>query len=151
DEVSLPGVLVGLGVALAGGPVSPRDAALGALAGGGILWLVAWGYERFTGVEGLGLGDVKLLAMIGAFVGWPPIPRILRVASVTGSMVGGGVMLTGGAGRAGRRVRRRLGLRALVPFAQRAARRTAIPFGPFLALGAMLALYAPAIVTPWPL
>ncbi len=146
DEVSLPGILVGLGVALLGGPVSPWDAALGALFGGGILWAVAWGYERFTGIEGLGLGDVKLLAMMGTFLGWQAIPGILLIASITGSLAGVGVMLARGASHAGRRVRRRLGVRALAPFVQRAARRTAIPFGPFLAFGALLALYAPPLV-----
>jgi len=150
DEVSLPGILVGLGVALAGGPVTPVDAVAGVLAGGGILWAVAWGYERLTGVEGLGFGDVKLLAMMGAFLGWQAIPGILLIASITGSMAGVVVMLGSGASRAGRRVRRRLGVRALVPFVQRAARRTAIPFGPFLALGALLALYARDVLFLWP-
>src|SRR5262245_14116275 len=54
DEVSLPGILIGLAIALLGGPVTPLDAVLGVLLGGGILWVVAWGYERLTGVEGLG-------------------------------------------------------------------------------------------------
>src|SRR5262245_1471326 len=141
DEVSLPGILIGFGLAFIGGPVTPLDSVLGAVIGGGILWAVAWGYERSTGVEGLGFGDVKLLAMIGAFLGWQSIPAILIVASVTGSLAGIGVMLASGASRAGKRVRRKLGVRALGPFVQRAARRTAIPFGPFLALGAVLALY----------
>ena len=148
DEVSLPGILVGLGVALLGGPVTPLDAVIGVLLGGGILWVVAWGYERLTGVEGLGFGDVKLLAMMGAFLGWQAIPGILLIASITGSLAGVAVMLTSGVSRAGRRVRRHLGVRALGPFVQRAARRTAIPFGPFLALGAVLALYAPRLL-PW--
>ena len=110
DEVSLPGILVGLALAFtAGGRPSPLDAALGAALGGGVLWLVAWSYQRFTGLEGMGLGDVKLLAMIGAFLGWQAIPAVLVIASITGSLAGFGVML-GTRGRArGRRVRRRLG------------------------------------------
>jgi len=146
DEVSLPGILVGLALAFtAGGRPSPLDAALGAALGGGVLWLVAWSYQRFTGLEGMGLGDVKLLAMIGAFLGWQAIPAVLVIASVTGSLAGFGVML-GARGRArGRRVRRRLGRRALLPFLRRAARRTEIPFGPFLALGAVLVLFLPAL------
>jgi leader peptidase (prepilin peptidase)/N-methyltransferase len=149
DEVSLPGIAVGIAVAFLPGGVTPEDAVLGALLGGGILWSVAWGYKRATGVEGMGLGDVKLLAMIGAFLGWQAVPTVLVVASLAGSVAGLGVMLVRGASRAGRRVARKLGLRALAPFAQRAARRTEIPFGPFLALGAVLALYVPALVSFW--
>jgi leader peptidase (prepilin peptidase) / N-methyltransferase len=146
DEVSLPGIAVGLATSFVAGGVGPIDAALGALLGGGLLWAVAWGYERLAGIEGMGLGDVKLLAMIGAFVGWQAIPGILVVASITGSIAGIGVMLNAGASAAGRRVVRRFGARALPTFMRRRARRTAIPFGPFLALGAAVALYAPSVV-----
>src|SRR2546427_261535 len=59
DEVSLPGIAVGVAASFLPGPPEPVDALIGALAGGGVLWAVAWGYERFTGVEGMGLGDVK--------------------------------------------------------------------------------------------
>src|SRR5581483_9617213 len=111
DEVSLPGILVGLAVAFLPGGVTPASAVVGAALGGGVLWVVAWVYERATGVEGMGLGDVNMLAR--------------------------------GSGGKGRRVRRRLGLRALPAFMQRAARRTEIPFGPFLALGALVVLYVP--------
>ncbi len=149
DEVSLPGIAVGLGVSFLDGAVSPLDAAAGAALGGGVLWVVAWGYERLTGVEGMGYGDVKLLAMIGAFVGWQAIPAVLVIASLTGSVAGLVVMLAHGRSRAARRVTARLGLRALAPYVQRAARRTEIPFGPFLALGAVLALYTPWITAPW--
>jgi len=146
DEVSLPGILVGLAVAFLPGGVTPASAVVGAALGGGVLWVVAWVYERATGVEGMGLGDVKLLAMIGAFLGWRSIPAVLVIASITGSLAGAGVMLARGSGGKGRRVRRRLGLRALPAFMQRAARRTEIPFGPFLALGALVVLYVPAVV-----
>jgi leader peptidase (prepilin peptidase) / N-methyltransferase len=141
DEVSLPGIAVGCAASFLPGGVEPLDAVIGAVVGGGILLAVAWTYEHFTGIEGMGFGDVKLLAMIGAFLGWQAIPAVLVVASVTGSLAGLAVMLRRGASRAGRRVASRLGARALLPFAQRAARRTEIPFGPFLALGALLALY----------
>ena len=70
---------------------------------------------------------------------------VLVVASVTGSLVGVGVILSAGGRRARQRVVRRLGRRALLPFMRRAARRTELPFGPFLAAGALLALYAPAL------
>src|SRR5881398_2767040 len=149
DEVSLPGVVVGLASAFLPGRVASLDALLGVLIGGGVLWTVAWGYERWTGVEGMGYGDVKLLAMIGAFLGWQAVPAVLVVASLTGSLAGMTLIAVRGGGRGGRRVVRRLGPRALLPFARRAARRTAIPFGPFLALGAMLALYLPDLTMPW--
>jgi leader peptidase (prepilin peptidase)/N-methyltransferase len=146
DEVSLPGIVAGLGASFLPGWIGPAAALGGVVLGGGILWALAWGYERVTGIEGMGLGDVKLLAMIGAFLGWQAIPAVLVIASIAGSLAGVVVMMTQGGGRAGRRVARRLGLLAVLPFVQRAARRTAIPFGPFLALGAVLALYCPALI-----
>jgi leader peptidase (prepilin peptidase)/N-methyltransferase len=149
DEVSLPGVAVGLAAAFLPGGITPWDAAMGGLVGGGILWAVAWGYERLRGIEGMGLGDVKLLAMIGAFVGWRAIPGVLIVASIVGSLVGGVVVIVRALGRPGQRVRHRFGTRALLPFVRRALRHTAIPFGPFLALGSLLGLYWPDVL-PWP-
>ena len=145
DEVSLPGIAVGLGAAFLPGGVSPLDALAGAVLGGGVLWAVAWTYEHATGIEGMGLGDVKLLAMIGAFLGWQAIPVVLVVASFTGSLVGLALIFTRRGRRRLRRAARRLGPRAVLPFVRRAARRTEIPFGPFLALGAVLALYHPAV------
>jgi leader peptidase (prepilin peptidase)/N-methyltransferase len=143
DEISLPGILIGLGLSFLPDGIDPLDALIGVLVGGGLLWAVAWTYERLTGVEGMGLGDVKLLAMIGAFLGWQAIPTVLVISSVTGSLAGLAVMAAQGGSRRGRRVVRRLGVRALPRYAQRAARRTEIPFGPFLALGALFALYFP--------
>lgn len=149
DEVSLPGILIGLGLSLLPGGLGLANAAFGAILGGGILWAVAWSYERTTGTEGMGFGDVKLLAMIGAFLGWQAIPAILVVASLSGSVAGVLVIFTARGRATARRVVRRLGPRALVPHLRRAARRTAIPFGPFLALGAVVALYIPEITLPW--
>ena len=148
DEVSLPGIVVGLAASFLEGPPTPIDALLGVALGGGALWLVAWGYERATGTEGMGLGDVKLLAMIGAFLGWRAIPAVLVISSLTGSVVGLGVIAVRGAPVA-RRIVRRLGPLALVPFLRRASRRTELPFGPYLALGALIALYMPGASLPW--
>src|SRR5213596_1123198 len=128
--------------------VGPLDALAGAVLGGGVLWAVAWSYEHLTGVEGMGFGDVKLLAMIGAFLGWQAIPAVLVVASLTGSLAGIAVLFTRRGRRRMRRVARRLGAGAVLPFVRRAARRTEIPFGPFLALGALLALYHPSVTLP---
>ncbi|MEZ4577068.1 MAG: A24 family peptidase [Desulfobacterales bacterium] len=58
--------------------VSLKDAAIRALMGGGILFLVAWGYYFFTGKEGMGGGDIKLLAMISAFTGWRGVFHHIR-------------------------------------------------------------------------
>ena len=145
DEVSLPGIVVGLAASVATGAPTPLEALLGAALGGGILWAVAWSYEHLTGVEGMGLGDVKLLAMIGAFLGWRALPTVLVVSSLVGSL-GGALLIATREARALRRAVRRLGLSAAAPFVRRAARRTEIPFGPFLALGAMVALYSPRLL-----
>src|SRR5215475_5819259 len=84
DVISLPGILIGLAVSLlVPGGVGVWDAAAGACLGGGLLWAVAVAYQRAAGIEGLGLGDVKLLAMIGAFLGWQRIPAVLLIASLT--------------------------------------------------------------------
>jgi leader peptidase (prepilin peptidase)/N-methyltransferase len=97
----------------------------------------------------MGFGDVELLAMIGAFLGWQAIPVVLVVASIAGGLAGVAVLLLRGERRASRRVVQRLGLRALLPHLRRRARRTEIPFGPFLALGALVALYVPDTTLPW--
>jgi len=149
DEVSLPGILVGLAASLLPEGIGLANAAMGAALGGGILWLVAWSYERSTGLEGMGLGDVKLLAMMGAFLGWQAIPIILIIASIAGSLAGVLVIFGARGRREIARVRASLGWPAVLPFIRRAARRTAIPFGPFLALGAVLALYVPSLLVPW--
>ena len=86
-----------------------------------------------------------LLAMIGAFLGWQSIPAVLFIASISGSL-GGVAILLGPRGRArARRVLASLGPAALV----RHFRRTPLPFGPFLALGAVTALYVPDLALPW--
>jgi leader peptidase (prepilin peptidase)/N-methyltransferase len=148
DEVSLPGIVVGLGVSLLPGGIGLRNAALGALVGGGILFLVAWGYERMTGREGMGYGDVKLLAMIGAFLGWQAIPAVIIVASLTGSVAGLLAMFDGRSRRRVRRIQTHFGPLAVLVSLRRASRRTEIPFGPFLALGALVALYVPGLFLP---
>jgi len=127
DAISLPGILAGVLFSLIARYLvdepsdiipSPLSALLGVLAGGGFLFAVAWIYERLTGLEGMGGGDIKLLAMIGAFLGWPSIPFTIFLASLTGSVIGLGVMLVTGAGR-----------------------RLALPFAPFLCVGAAVHLF----------
>lgn len=118
DVISLPGIAIGLAFSLVSPLVTPRDALLGVLAGGGTLLAVAWTYQKLRGVEGMGGGDIKLLAMIGAFLGWQSIFVTLFVGSVIGSIIGVVVMLYEGADT-----------------------KLAIPFGPFLAGGALVYLF----------
>jgi leader peptidase (prepilin peptidase) / N-methyltransferase len=126
DVISLPGIVIGLVFSVVGRFLiadphaivpSPLSALLGVLVGGGFLLALAWAYETFTGVEGMGGGDIKLLAMIGAFLGWTSIPFTLFFASLVGSVVGLAFMIGKGVGR-----------------------RFALPFAPFLCLGALLYL-----------
>src|SRR4029453_7971100 len=98
----------------------------GILLGGGVLWGVAEVYHRLTGREGMGGGDIKLLAMIGAFLGWQAVPVTLMIASLAGTAVGVALIVV-----------------------QRGDRRTAIPFGPFLAVGAICALFWGDALIAW--
>lgn len=127
DVISLPGIVIGLLFSVIGhylirDPLhvvpTPLSAFIGVLVGGGFLLAVAWIYEKFTGVEGMGGGDIKLLAMIGAFLGWPSIPLTLFFSSLGGSVVGLTIMLAKGVDR-----------------------RYALPFAPFLCLGALVYLF----------
>ncbi|GIW46057.1 MAG: type 4 prepilin-like proteins leader peptide-processing enzyme [Candidatus Binatia bacterium] len=126
DVVSLPGIGIGLATALAGWGPSLLDRVVGVLLGGGLLWAVAVFYEWVRNQEGMGGGDIKLLAMIGAFLGWRGVLVTLLVGSLTGALVGGG----------------RIALRRADP-------GVPIPFGPFLALGAVVALYWGEAVMAW--
>jgi leader peptidase (prepilin peptidase) / N-methyltransferase len=127
DVISLPGIVIGLLFSVIGRFVlndpyelvpSPWSSILGILIGGGVLLTLAWAYEAFTGVEGMGGGDIKLLAMIGAFLGWPSVPVTLFFSSLGGSVIGLTAMVIKGVGR-----------------------KYALPFAPFLCLGALLYLF----------
>ena len=87
NVITLPGVGVGLAASLALEP-GWRDALIGVVIGAGLLLLIAESYYRIRGEEGLGMGDVKMLAMIGAFLGWQLMLVTLLFASVVGSLVG---------------------------------------------------------------
>jgi leader peptidase (prepilin peptidase) / N-methyltransferase len=92
NEITVPGIVVGIACSLLA-PPGWRDSLIGAVAGGGALWAVAWGYERIRGHEGLGFGDVKMLAMIGAFLGWRLMLLTLVSASVLGSLTAAALLL----------------------------------------------------------
>ncbi|HEY3490988.1 MAG TPA: prepilin peptidase [Candidatus Deferrimicrobiaceae bacterium] len=123
DEFSLGGLAAGLALSFlpAGGTGLPgwEGSFGGGLLGGGILYATAWGYERATSREGMGGGDIKLIAMIGAFIGWRGALLTIFGASIAG--VAGGMIAM------------RKGEEGL---------KTAIPFGPYLCLAALVSRYA---------
>lgn len=138
DSLSLPLPLLGLGLAVAVGPlrgVSWQSAGAGALLGGGGLLAVQWGYALLTKREGLGTGDVKLLAGIGAFLGPLSLPAVLLLSAVQGLLFVGGWSLVGRGKLAEER-----GLESV--------RHLALPFGPFLAVAAVQWLLLHRLVTP---
>jgi len=124
NVITLPALCGGLAASLVL-PPGIRDALIGALVGGGILFLIAEVYFRLRKEEGMGMGDVKMLAMIGAFLGWKLTILTLILASVGGSLAG-----------------------IVILIAQRGNLKAAIPFGTFLAAGALFAsLYGDPLVT----
>lgn len=126
DRITLPGIIVGLGGALLNPERDFTSAFLGALMGGGFLWLIAYLYFVWRKAEGMGGGDIKLLAWIGAVLGWKSIPFVILSASIVGSLVG--VLLL---------IRRDHGLKSV------------IPFGPYLSLGAILYLFGGEAIGAW--
>ncbi|MBW6510471.1 MAG: prepilin peptidase [Desulfuromonadales bacterium] len=126
DVISLPGILVGFAGSFFVPWVTWYSSIIGILLGGGSLLAVAWGYEKLTGREGMGGGDIKLLAMFGAFLGWQAVFPVIFLASLAGTLVG-------------------------VPFmlAQKGDTRLAIPFGPFLAVAAMIYLFWGQMLIGW--
>jgi leader peptidase (prepilin peptidase)/N-methyltransferase len=125
NVITLPGIAVGL-VSSAVLPPGLVDALIGAVAGGGVLWLVGEAYYRYSGHEGMGGGDVKMLAMIGAFLGWKLVLLTLVFSSLAGSLVGGVVIA-----------------------AKRGDMKYALPYGTFLALGALVASLAGNRILDW--
>ena len=97
--------------------LSPSDALVGAAAGYLSLWSVYWAFKLLTGKEGMGYGDFKLLAVIGACVGWLKLPMVILLSSAVGAIIGLGLMLIGKAERGSR-----------------------IPFGPYIAIAGWIAM-----------
>lgn len=115
NVITLPGVAIGLAASLFVDP-GWRSALIGTLVGGGLLWVVSEAYFRIRGVDGLGFGDVKMLAMIGAFLGWQLTIVTLFGASLAGAALGLALIASG-----------------------RGTLQLKLPFGSFLAVGAVLA------------
>ena len=114
DEISLSGIVIGFVLSFFLQGHSWLNSILGILLGGGSLLFVAYAYQWLTGKEGMGGGDIKLLAMMGAFLGWKSIPFIILASSLVGSVIGISMMLF-----------------------QKKDSKLAIPFGPYLAFGAV--------------
>ena len=126
DIISLPGIAAGFLLALFGPFMTVRDSLIGIIAGGGSLYAMAFIYETLAKREGMGGGDIKLLAMIGAWLGWKAILFTLFFSSLSGTLIGGGAMLV-----------------------QRQGRHYAIPFGPFLALSAIIYIFFGTQMIDW--
>jgi leader peptidase (prepilin peptidase) / N-methyltransferase len=123
DDLTYPLLWLGLLVNLNGTFVPLREAVIGAAAGYLALWSVYWLFKLATGKEGMGYGDFKLLAALGAWMGWTMLPTIILLSSVVGALVG----------------------IAMILFFKH-ARDTPIPFGPYLAGGGLIAmLYGPEL------
>lgn len=118
DSLTLPLVWLGLIFNLGGTFASLSSAVIGAVAGYLVLWSVYWAFKLTTGKEGMGYGDFKLLAAIGAWLGWKILPMTILLSSAVGALVG----------------------IALILFA-RHGRNVPIPFGPYLAAAGVLALF----------
>ena len=129
DRISLPGIVLGFVTSFFSEQITWQQSGLGLLLGGGVLYLVAWTYFTLAKRDGMGGGDIKLLAMIGAFLGWQSLLYVVFSSSLSGSIVGIIAMVRQGKGG-----------------------KTRIPFGPFLAFGAMTwVLFQEQIVTLWQL
>ncbi|EAT16762.1 prepilin peptidase [Desulfuromonas acetoxidans] len=126
DVITLPGIPIGFICSFAIPWVSWKDSLIGVLVGGGSLFAVAFLYEFFTKKEGMGGGDIKLLAMIGAFCGWRVILPVVFLSSLLGSLVGIPVMLL-----------------------QKGDSKMALPFGPFLVAGTLIYLFWGEVLVRW--
>jgi len=126
NVITLPGIPIGLVASFALPTLAFKDSALGLLAGGGSLWVVAWTYNLITRKEGMGGGDIKLLAMIGTIVGWQGVIFTIFASSAVGTLVGMSIMLVKGKDM-----------------------KYAVPFGPFLSIGAITYIFFGQRIIDW--
>ena len=126
NVITLTGIIIGFLLSFTTDQPGWRSSLIGIVAGGGVLFLIAEGYYRVRHEEGLGMGDVKMLAMMGAFLGWPLAILSLMIASVAGTIVGIALIVTG-----------------------RGTMKYALPFGTFLAIGAAVSAAAGQAILRW--
>ena len=117
DAITLPLLWLGLAVNYFEVFCPLPDAVLGAIFGYGILWIVFHGFRLLTGKEGMGYGDFKLLAMLGAWQGWQSLPAIILISSIAGAVIGIALIILQGRDRA-----------------------APMPFGPYLTIAGVLCL-----------
>lgn len=118
DSITLPLVWIGLAFNLGTSYCDLPSAVIGAMAGYLSLWSVFWLFKLATGKEGMGYGDFKLLAALGAWLGWQMLPAIILLSSIVGAIVGITLIV-----------------------AARHGRNVPIPFGPYLAAAGLIALF----------
>lgn len=118
DSITLPLLWLGIAFNLAGAFVDLPTSIIGAMAGYLALWSVYWLFKLTTGKEGMGYGDFKLLAALGAWLGWQMLPTIILLSSIVGAIVGISLIV-----------------------AARHGRNVPIPFGPYLAVAGVIALF----------
>jgi len=126
DRISLPGIVIFFLAAMAVPSMNWLDALLGVVIGGGSLFLVAFVYHLLTRKEGMGGGDIKLLAMIGALIGWKGVLFTIFVSSAVGTLSGLTIMM-----------------------ATRQNMKLAVPFGPFLSIGALAYVFFGPQLISW--
>jgi leader peptidase (prepilin peptidase) / N-methyltransferase len=125
NVITLPGIVTGFAFSLVA-PPGPFDSLVGFLVGGGVLYAIAAAYYLLRKEEGMGMGDVKMLAMIGAFLGWKLTLLTLVLSSFAGAVIGVGMMAF-----------------------QRGGLQYALPFGTFLALGTVVAMLVGERMLVW--
>ena len=118
DDITLPLLWIGLLVNLNNGFTDISSAVIGAVSGFLVLWLVYWCFKLATGKEGMGYGDFKLLAVIGAWFGWKMLPLVILFSSLVGAVIGIGLIIF-----------------------TKHKRDVPIPFGPYLVGGGLIALF----------
>jgi leader peptidase (prepilin peptidase)/N-methyltransferase len=118
DDITLPLLWIGLVFNLNTGFTDIKSAIMGAVTGYLALWFIYWLFKFVTGKEGMGYGDFKLLAAIGAWFGWQLLPAVILLSSLLGAVVGVGLI-----------------------FLTKRGREIPMPFGPFLAIGGFAALF----------
>lgn len=131
DRISLPGIAIGL----LGGLLNPErsfiDSVLGMILGGGFLWSIAYVYFLMKKEEGMGGGDIKLLAWIGAILGWMSVPFIILVSSILGTIIGLSLIWKSKGTE------------------NESTMKTVIPFGPYIALAAIIYIFGGESIGKW--